>query len=143
MADATLIAVAEAVTTALNAEGAGWSQEFTAERRYSVSFDLKDLATLKVSVVPKSITFSGGSRAKEMAECTVDVAVQKKVKDGAEADTLMVLAEEIGDAFRKVEKLGATGAVYVGKAQEPAYVPEHMSNLVFTGVLTLRFKLLR
>jgi len=52
--------IADAVASSLN--DADFGQEFTAERLHPLSFTLVKLDTLRVSVVPKSLTIANATR---------------------------------------------------------------------------------
>ena len=55
------------------------SKTFTAARHYRPQFDLVELKSLRVSVVPKGIAITGLMRSANQHDVSVDVAVQKKV----------------------------------------------------------------
>ncbi len=55
----TLVAVADAVVASLNA--GTFSQQFTAERKYVPAFELAEMQTLHVTVVPKSVSIRGNT----------------------------------------------------------------------------------
>ena len=139
-----IIAIAEAVVSELN-EGE-FSMEFTAERHYRPVFDLEDMKTLHVTVVPKGVEIRGASRGGLQYEYAIDVAVQKKLErgDAAEIDPLMTLVEELADYFR-LRRLAALPAVaWVGTDNKPIYAQEHLEELQqFTSVLTFTFRTLR
>ena len=98
---ATIKDIAEAVKGELN--GGSFSQPFTAERHYLPAFELTDMKTLHVTVVPKGLETSPASRGLIQHDYQIDVAVQKKLAaaDSDEIDALMVLVEEISDFFRQ------------------------------------------
>ena len=72
--------IAEAVKDALNA--ATFSQAFTATRQYRPAFELKDMATLHVTVVPHAVDVQSLSRTKQQYDVQVHVAAQKKLSAG-------------------------------------------------------------
>ena len=143
MGNGTIVDIAGAVVTALNA--GAFSQSFQAVRHYQPVFELKDMGTLHVSVVPKGIELELFTRAKVQADVEIDIGVQKKLTslEGAEVDPLMHLVEEIGDYFRSHALVG-TPAVWIKTENVPIFAPEHLAKLrQFTSVLTLTFRLLR
>ena len=81
--------IAEAVKDELN--GGSFSQTFTAERHYKPAFDLPDMKTLHVTVVPKGLDMQATTRTSAQHDVQIDVAVQKKFTagDNAELDPLM------------------------------------------------------
>jgi len=144
MADAITVQIAEAVKDDLNAET--FSQAFTSVRKYLPVYDLKEMKTLHVTVVPKALAKIVAGRKEITEGYTVDVAVQKKVKvdDAAAVDPLMLLVEEIADFCMFHHPAGYPSAVCIKAENEPAWSYEHMKEFrQFTSVLTLTFKLIR
>ncbi len=142
MADITDIA--DAVAAELNAGSFG--QEFTAERHYRPVFDLPEMGTLHVTVVPQGMTIETAGRGRSQHDCRIDIAVQKKFENGDadELDPLMALVEQIADHFRFKRLEGLPDAVWVKTENAPIYAAEHMEqNRVFTSVLTLTFRVVR
>ena len=144
---AVIIDIADAVVAELN--GGTFSEAFTAERHYKPVFDLPEMKTLHVTVVPKGVDISAATRGLLRHDYQIDVAVQKKLLAGAgageatEIDGLMGLVEEIADFF-KGRSLDSVSAVWVATENAPVYSPEHISELrQFTSVLTLTFRVLR
>lgn len=139
--------IAEAVVTELNGVPAGtFDQAFTAARHYRPQFDLAELKTLRVSVVPRSIDITGLMRNANQHDVAIDVAVQKKVNpaDTAELDALMLLTEQIAEFFRLRRLAGLPEALWTKTDNVPVYSPEHLEQKqVFTSVLTLTFRVVR
>ena len=140
---AVIIDIADAVVTELN--GGTFSQAFTAERHYKPVFELPEMKTLHVTVVPKGVETRLATRGLLQHDYQIDVAVQKKFDtgDNPELDPLMGLVEEIADSF-KGRNLDSANAVWVGTENAPVYAAEHMEQFrQFTSVLTLTFRVLR
>lgn len=139
--------IADAVVTELNAAPAGtFAQAFTASRHYRPQFDLPELKTVRVSVVPKGIGITGLMRNANQHDVSIDVAVQKKVNpaDAAELDGLMLLTEQIADFFRLRRLAALPEALWTKTDNVPVYSPEHLEQKqVFTSVLTLTFRVVR
>ena len=109
--------IADAVVTELNGAPSGtFAQAFTAARQYRPQFDLVELKTVRVSVVPKAIGITGLMRNANQHDVSIDVAVQKKVSptDPAELDGLMLLTEQIADLLQ--DELHARGVAVVIEA---------------------------
>jgi len=156
---ATITDIADAVVTELNGhtwtnapptppevEGGDPTPAFTAERHYRPRFDLKDMAALHVSVVPKGVTIERADRLRNQEDYAIDVAVQKKFSSGdaVELDPLMALVEEIARFFRLRRLAEYPDAVWVRTENVPVYAVEHMDELrQFTSVLTLTFRVVR
>lgn len=139
-----LLLIADAVVESLNA--ASLSQELTAERHYQPVFDLPEMADLHVSVVPKGVEVLASSRNQNQHDYAIDIGIQQKVADDAEADALMALAEEIADHFRlgRVQVTGIGGIPVLKVGTEPVFAPEHLTEKrVFTSIITLTFRVLR
>jgi hypothetical protein len=141
---ATVLQIADAVTTQLNA--AELSQEFVAERLYVPNFDLEDMKELRVSVVPRELTILAHDRTTSKYNARIDVAVQRKFDHGsnAEIDPLIVLIEEIADLFR-LKRLDSMPEARCIQVEHPViYSHEHWEQYrQFTSLLTLTFQLAR
>ena len=133
--------IADNLTTALNAES--FSMAFTAQRAYRPAFELKDLATLRVTVVPKALELTDATRGLIQNDIQIDVGVQKKLDavatESAQADALMGLVEEMADFIQSSGTFG--GAQVISVANDPIYAPEHFDEVrVFTSVLTVTLR---
>ncbi|MDD5699444.1 MAG: hypothetical protein PHH77_12590 [Victivallaceae bacterium] len=134
-----LIDIADAVAAELNA--AELSLDFTAEVNLKPEFELKDLKTFKVTVVPKSLKISGATRLESAKEVRIDIGVQKKTADPEQLAALLQLVEEIAGIFDRKRLTGYQKAVCVGIENEPVYDPEHLRQFrQFTSVVTLKFR---
>jgi hypothetical protein len=145
----TTIQIADAVTAALNA--ATLSQSFTAVRHYLPEFDLKEMETLHVSVVPAELDEEMADRTRDRAEYKIHVAVQKRVAkqdppgiDTAAIDALMQLVEEIDDLFRHKRLAGYEQAHWAKTENKPIYDPKHLKEHgQFTSLLVFTFRVTR
>ena len=141
---AKVVIIAEAVKDALNA--GEFSQAFEADRTYRPARELTELATLRVTVVPRSVADEAASRSGDATEYGVDVAVRKKLSAeavDAEADELVALCEEIVAHFRRKRLGGAVDAICSRTENVPVFSAEHIEeSCVFVGVVTLLFKLI-
>ena len=141
---AVIADIAEAVVVQLNA--GSFSEKFEAERAYLPVFELADLKSVRVTVVPKSLSIIPGGRAHNQHDYAIDVAVQKKldVADNAEIDPLMTLVDEIADFFRLKRLDSYPGAVWLKTENEPVFSQEHLDQFrQFTGLLTFTFRVMR
>jgi hypothetical protein len=140
---ATIIDIAEAVVAELNA--ASFSQPVTAARLYTPQFELAEMTTLHVTVVPKGLSSTSLDRSRDTFQYQIDLAVQQKVDQAnPPLDALMTLTEEIADHFR-AGPLGSFPAARCSDVvNEPVFAPEHLTELgQFTSVLTLTFRVIR
>ncbi len=142
------ISITDAVAAELNAAPAGtFSQEFTATRKVLPEFGLADLAELKVTIVPKSVEITGGTRAAHAYEFAIDVGVQKKLGKDLDTDvvTLGTFVDELADYLRRRSlEVGTHALAWAGIRNEPIYAPEHLAEQrVFTSVLTVTYRMMR
>ena len=147
---ALVIDIADAVTAELNGEDADFSQAFEAQRKVRPSFELTDLADLRVTVVPKGFEASVASRSLSQYDVQVDIGIQKKLSAGADEDTEVAtmcgLVEEIADFLkgRRVEGEGWSAAWARPAVNDPVYSTEHLAEKrVFTSVLTLTYRVMK
>lgn len=140
----TLIDVAEAVAASLN--NAAFGLPFEAVRRYQPVFDLEQVQTLTVSVVPRSLEIATASRDGSYFDAAIDVSVQKKVNpdDHASLDALTDLVEQIADHLRMKRLDGLPDALWLRIGNEPVFAPEHLDQMrQFTSVLTVTYRVKR
>jgi len=140
----TITDIADAVKNELN--GHTFSQAFKAVRLYQPLYELADMKTLHVTVVPRAVVMEISSRTLVQHDYQIDVAVQKKFEKDSpvEIDPLMMLVEEIADFFRLRRLAGYPSAVWLKTDNDPVWSPEHMEQFrQFTSVLTLTFRVLK
>ena len=139
-----VIELADAIVAELRAE----PLTLDAVRAYRPEFELAELQTLRVSVVPRGIEITSANRNINRHDISIDVGVQQKVdaEDSAALDGLMKLVERIADQLRikRLNLSGGGGAVWVKTANDPIYSPEHLQTKnVFTSILTFTFCVMR
>jgi hypothetical protein len=139
-----IISVADAIVTVLKAD----PLKLDAVRAYRPEFDLAELKTLRVSVVPRGIEITSLGRNTNQHDISVDVGVQKKVDPANDAalDDLMTLVEKIADQLRlkRLELPGNGSAIWIKTVNDPIYSPDHLqTKQVFTSVLTFTFRIAR
>ena len=140
MSNTTAISIADEVVTSLN--GFSYGIAFTAARKLWPFYELKDLSSLKVTVVPKSVEMTMMTRTAMEFNYQIDIAVQKSVTspDASEVSTLMDLAVSIANSFRS-KVYSALGAVCFKQTIDPLYSIDHIAPpSVFTSVIVLTFK---
>ena len=142
----TITDIADAVVAELNGATEGtFGEAFTAQRLNLPEFDLKDMATLRVSVVPKGVQIAAASRLASQHDWQIDVGVQKKLSadgaDQAEQDDLIALVEQIAAFLARRSLAAFPAAVWVKTELPTLYAPEHLRELrQFTSVLTLTYR---
>ena len=140
---AVVAAVADAVVTELNA--AAFSLPFTAVRKYQPHYDLAQLKSLHVTVIPSGLMTQQAARGPGQRDVDVDIAVQQKLtqEENADLDPLLALAEEIAEHFRGKRLSAHPQAIWVKTEHKAVFVPEHLQQYrQFTSVLTLTFRVL-
>ena len=148
-AAAKIIEIADAVVGELNA--ALLSQEFIAERAYLAWLELRDLADLKVIVVPTTVlpATEAGTRAATRHEYGIIVGVQKKLKEVGDAekteiDGLMLLVEEIAKHLERRPLAACSDAKWLTTENAPVFMPEHIDEMrQFTSLLTVTYRAAR
>jgi hypothetical protein len=138
-----IIDLADDVVDVLNS--GTFTQSFVATRAYVPAYELTDLSTLRVTVVPRELSLVPLTRHADQGEYQIDVAIQKIVgRSNADIDPFMNLAEEIIDLCRGLTMSLTTNARCTGVANTPIYDPGHLDERrVFTSVITLTFALTR
>jgi len=142
-----IVWIAKAVVNAINA--ATLSQPVDAKRYYLPEFDLKEMDSLHVSVVPAELDEEVADRSRDRAEYKIHVAVQKRVSrrdppgfDAEAIDALMHLVEEIADVFR--HKVLSPGVTWAKTENKPIYDPKQLKEHgLFTSLLELTFRTIR
>ncbi len=138
----TIAALADAVAAHINV--GTFSQPLTAVRMFQPAFTLEDLKDLRVSVVPRTVQMTPGTRDSLAVEYVIDVGVQKKLPaEGADAtiDQLLVLVEAIADHLRFKRLEGFPDAAWVGISNEPVVSSEALEqHRVFTSVLSVTYR---
>lgn len=142
---AVIIDIAEAVKAALNA--ASLSQPLTATREYVPVYELTDLDTLRVTVVPRELSATALSRRDDDFRYMIDIGIQQRFEpplNPADLDARMLLVEEIVDLFRSKRLTGYTAAMCVQVENPPIFSPEHIDQYrTFTSVVRLTFQVVR
>ena len=143
-----VIAIADAVVAVLKAE----PLKLDAVRAYRPEFELPELKTLRVSVVPQGIEITSLNRSVNQHDVSIDVAVQKKVDPANHAvlDSLMTQVQQIADELR-LRRLDLPGngsgggtAIWIKTENSPIYSTDHLqTKQVFTSVLTFTFRVAR
>ena len=137
--------MAKAVTAELNRD-----QEFSVpfEAVFSVKpgYELKELDTIRVVVVPKTLEIERVSRISSKYLVTVDIGIMQrlgKMTPEEAVETLGDLVDKIAEFLSDREVEDFKAATFVSVANDPIYVPEFLTqNRTFMSVLTVRYVLL-
>jgi hypothetical protein len=133
-------------TVAAELAGGEFSQAFTPERKLLPEYEIADLKNLRVTVVPKAVEASGGSRSASQLDVQVDIGIQKKIGSDLEAEvaTLLGVVDEVVRFLTRRPLSALSNVAWVGLANDPIYAPDHLaSQRVFTSVLTVTYRVLR
>lgn len=138
--------IADAVVALLLAAPFGtFTPAITPVRTWLVDFDLKDLGTLRVSVVPGPLNADLADRGRdENGQYTVDVVVQQKTDaSDSQVDAVIGTAEQIFDYLREHDP-AASSATSVAWHHTPLIVNEALlTKNVVTSVVTVTYALQR
>ena len=137
---AAIVQLADAVVADLNATT--FSQPFTAQRSYLPRWKLEELATIRVTVVPKDDVGERASRAQWQEDYQLDVAIQQRLgaNETAQMDALVLLGQELADYFKSRNPAGDL-ATLVAVAFAPLFDPDHLEkHKTLTTVLNLTFR---
>ncbi|MDO8302878.1 MAG: hypothetical protein Q7T18_06540 [Sedimentisphaerales bacterium] len=138
-----IIQIADAVVVKLN--GGTFSQSFTSTRTVVPNFDIKELGTLKVTVVPRSVESSILTRVSDQDDFVIDIGVQKKLTTAFETETvaLIGLVSEL-KTFLRLGNLSIGSAVvrWLSTKIDPIYSREHIAgDNVFTSVIAVTYRM--
>jgi hypothetical protein len=105
-----VITLAEAIKDGLNVNvGSVFNPPLAAERKYQLFYELAEAVTPKVTVYPTSDQTEGKvDHARWSHELTIDVAIQQKLQDDADAekDTLVNLADGVCEYVKTNRPVG-------------------------------------
>ena len=137
----TPLDIADAVVTELNAQS--FTQSFTAVRNMTPDYQIRDLTSLKVTVMPTAVEMKQFARGLWSQDHGIDVAVQKRLTDDTETSVvaMMDLTQEVAEYLRSATLTTLSSVRVAGAKIDPIYAVEHMSGMkVFTSVIQLTYK---
>lgn len=144
-ASALLIDLPEAIVDELNA--GSFSKAFTATRAAVPDFDRKDMDTLRVTVVPRTMTSAVLTRSDDNRDAQINIGIQQAVDGFTNAiiDPFLDFTEEILDYLnRKNLTVGTTTYLWQKSENAPIYAPEHLKERrQFTAILTMTYREIR
>ena len=137
-----IIQIADALVVKLT--GGTFSQPFTPVRMVFPNFDIKELVTLKVTVVPRSVESSILTRVSDQDDFVIDIGVQKKLTEAFESETvaLIALVTEIKTFLRLGNlSIGSAFARWLTTKIDPIYSREHIAgDNVFTSIISVTYR---
>lgn len=135
---------ADAVAAELNnAEAGTFSQEFTAIRKTIPTHTLKELANLKVIVVPNSVEIEKANRSQDYYTIKVDVGIQKKIGPDIETEVaqLAALTGELVEYLTRKQLAAMPGLQWHKTENSPIYDLETLEQMqVYLSVITVSYK---
>ena len=146
-----VIDIADAVTAELNSAPQGtFNPALVVVRKVLPVYELAELTDLKVTVVPKRMAITGGTRAASQYEIAVDIGIQRKLSAPGSIDmeadvaALGTLVDQIIDYLRQRPLSAMPGVSWLNTVNEPVYAPEHLAEQrVFTSVLTVTYRAMK
>ena len=137
---ATIIQLADAIVAELNSTT--FSLAFVAVRSYQPIYTLADTRTLRVVVVPRSVTYEFETRQTMRASYAIDIGlmVRPGTLDNASIDAHMQLAEEIVHHFRG-KRVPLLSMRCLQAQHNPIYATEHLDEYrQYTSLVTLTYR---
>lgn len=131
--------IADAIVTDLKT--GTFSEPLTVVRRVLPEYELTELKTLTITVVPKSVEIANITRQSTSFDIAIDIGVQQKIGKDTDAEVLRLsgIVSEIV-AFLNRRSLPTLKAQFKSIGNEPVYVPEHLSEQrLFTSILTVTY----
>lgn len=150
MALAFATETADALVAVLNSSDRSWKGQFTAERKYNPKFTLKELETLRVTVVPGDQTWERASRGLDKQDDELQLGFQKRVaaptpgQVDEKVDELVYLVDTVGAYLRDYPILtwdgGTKKAIIMGYSLL-RYDPELLDTAqTFMSVIVLTYR---
>jgi hypothetical protein len=138
MSSQAALQIADEMVDVINAET--FAVPLTAERLYTVANDLRDLKTIKVSIVPKSVATARTGRGFQTATIEIDLAVQRTAADAEQCDALMTIADQVAALFEFVD-LPSDFAKNTATERKFIYDAEGLeTKKLFTALTTLTYE---
>lgn len=120
----------------------------SAERTWLPLYELAEMDSIRVTVVPRRHEGVVASRLQIDNEIAIDIGVQKRlVKEGVtndEIDALVTYAESVRDKIAFVDfTIGATHASFFSASSETLVALDHLEEMrQFTHVLTVTYRVI-
>lgn len=141
--------IADAVTDLLNGEE--FDAEFTAVRLWDPDFNLRELADLRVTVIPGHQLVDRVARGRNEHTCPINIGVQQRVEVDADAETELpnLSTDQIDGLHGLLEQIVnfllcrplASPAAMCTKAEYVGIAPSHLEQLhVVTDVAVLTYE---
>ena len=127
-----VLKIAEAVASEL--------AEYQAEVQFAPEFELRDLETMRIIVVPSATEYKTLSRSAHEELLKIQIGILKRATED-DLSELLRFSEGIGLGFLSKKLAGATCVIV---AYNPIYSADHLRERgQFTSVIELAFKQIR
>lgn len=137
-----LAILADQVVLAINA--APPAPGVLAVRRMSPVIDLATMGEgVHLTVIPRSLTPTPGTRGGAMYDMAIDVGVQRRVDPDnlAACDAMLTIVQAIIVRLYAGNLPGLAGLRPISIENDPAFAADHLANFrVFTSVLTVTYR---
>ena len=136
--------ISAAIVKDLNDAPAGtFSESFTAEMKIVPKYEIEDLKTLRVTVVPRVLDLTNITRTMLQHDFTIDIGIQKKMSSSdqnAEAIALYPVVTEIIGYLKKRKLTGVAWASQQTVTNNPVVSVTHLDeNRVFTSMISIGY----
>ena len=131
--------IADALLTDL--KGSVFSEPVTVVRRVLPEYELAELKTLTVTVVPKSVAIANVTRQSTSFEVAIDIGIQKKIGKDTDSEVLGLsgIVSEIV-MFLNRRSFPTLKARFKSIANEPVYAPDMLGEKrLFLSVVTVTY----
>jgi hypothetical protein len=133
--------IAKSVVAELNKHE--FSMPLTAVFSVKPGFELSELDTLRVIVVPKTLEIEAVSRSSSKYLVSVDVGIMRRIGNLSPeeaVETLGDLVDELIEFLKSKTLDDFPAAQCVGVANDPIYIPDHLTqSRTFTSVLNVKY----
>ena len=123
-----------------------FSLPFKAVFSVKPGFELAELDTLRVIVVPKTLEIETASRSSSKYVVSVDIGIMRRIGNLSPeeaVETLGDLVEEIIELLKTHSLFDFLAAQVTGITNDPLYIPDHLTQQrTFTSVLTIQYAML-
>ena len=136
--------IAQSVVAELNHHD--FSLPFEAVFSVKPGFELAELDTLRVIVVPKTFEVASISRSSSKYLVSVDIGIMQrigKMTPETAVETLGELVDEVIEFLKTATLAKFPAAQCIGVANDPIYIPDHLTqSRTFTSVVNVKYALL-
>jgi len=144
MTQAVSVQIADGVKDVI--DGGSFSQTFTLRRLMIPVLDTKSMRGIYVTVTPRTREGEWQTRSLVNEDYEIDIAVQRVLSDAdreEQVEALVYLVQEIDDYLRTNKVVGDVSAQWIQSSTVEMFAPEHIIKDLFTGFITVTYKVIR